>query len=299
MRRLLIILSVAWAVACSDSTAAEAEPVQPPVAGEEETGKPTADSSGSLFADGTTDTYALIRRCGYEYETPDQSGDHAQTPVRHIEQVWDEELGRHVFRFTIHVDNDDDRGKPEITDRQRNEIKTDSKSPDNMVASYGETHVYTWYFKLPAGMRATQNFCHVHQLKGYGGNDIASPLITLSVRKKSSGREFFQVIYTKPEKGGTQYLSEVALSDFLGQWVEVTERVTFADDGRYSLTVKRVADQKTLIEIDNQTLALWRAGAEGMRPKYGIYRSFGAGGSLKPELRDEALLFADFTLTEE
>lgn len=256
---------------------------------------------GSLVADGATDTYQLIRERGYNYEVPDESGAHASAPFRHIAQAWDADLGKYVFEFILHIDNDDDRGLPNITDRQRNEIKTDDRSPTNMVAAQGETHTYTWKFRLPEGFRPTKNFTHIHQLKGYGGSDIDTPLITLTVRKKSSGKEYMQVIYTHPKTAGgnTEYLVEVPLADFPGQWVEVTEKACYSPQGAYSITIKRVADGKTLLDIPTRPLDLWRSGATGVRPKYGIYRSFGKDGELKPEMRDETLRFADFTLTEE
>ena len=51
-------------------------------------------AAGMLVADGDTPgTYALIRRSGYNYETPDISNAHAREPFQHIRQSYDEELG--------------------------------------------------------------------------------------------------------------------------------------------------------------------------------------------------------------
>lgn len=268
--------------------------------GGEEKPDPDPAAKGTLVADGVdADTYKLIRAQGYNYETPDNSGSHAASPFRHIKQVYDAELKKHVFQFIIHIGPDDDRGLPDITDRQRNEIKTDANSPAYMVASEGQTHTYGWKFKLPEGFLATSSFCHIHQLKGYGGNDIGLPLITLTPRKKSSGKTYMQVIHNGAASAANNYLKEVSLDDFIGQWVQVTEKALFSHEGSYSLTITRISDGKELIKIENMTLDLWRPGATAIRPKYGIYRSFGAGGSLKPQMRDETLLFADFTLKEE
>ena len=47
---------------------------------------------------------------------------------------------------------------------------------------------------------------------------------------------------------------------------------------------------------DRKGIDMWRTGTTGMRPKWGIYRSFGEGRSLESQLRDETLHFADFRI---
>lgn len=285
--------------ACSGSTPGEDEPgVKPPPIG----GDP-APAAGELRADGdTAGTYALIRTCGYNYETPDTSGAHAQEPFQHIRQSWDKELGSHVFDFVIHIDNDDDRGLPNIKDRQRNEIKTDAKSPASMVGQEGDEMVFRWKFRLPEGMRTTTKFCHLHQIKGIdnaaGTADVGNPLITFTARTLSNGKQQFQVIFVGPtaDATGNVYLARADLAEFLGRWVEVEERIVCGAKGSYEVSVKRVGDGRELIAVAKTALAMWRDGTTGMRPKWGIYRSFGASGSLKPELRDEILHFADFSV---
>ena len=61
----------------------------------------------------------------------------------------------------------------------------------------------------------------------------------------------------------------------------------------------RLRDDKVLLYYKTNNLDLWRIGATAIRPKWGIYRSFGTGGSLKSQMRDESLLFTDFTIKEE
>jgi len=258
---------------------------------------------GTLTADGDDGgTYALIAAQGYNQEAPDASGEHAAEPFRHIRQSFDEVLKRWVFDFYIHVENDNDRGNPQKTDRQRNEIKTDGHSPASMVAQEGETLEMRWKFRLPAGMQTTAKFCHVHQLKGIdnreGTADVSLPLITFTPRTLSNGRQQFQVIYVPPVEEGASniYLAKVDLADFLGEWVAVTERVRFAREGSYSVVVTRISDGRELLKIENETRNFWRTGTAGLRPKWGIYRSIGDNGSLKGELRDEVVRFADFEI---
>lgn len=257
-----------------------------------------------LEADGNdADTYSLILARGYNYETPDNSGEHAGNPFRHIRQSYDQELKKYVFEFILHINNDDDRGKADVTDRQRNEIKTDAHSPDSLVAQYGETLRISWKFRLPEGMQTTTKFAHIHQLKGIDNNegnaDVALPALTFTCRSLSSGKQQFQVLSTASNiesDGATTYLAKVDLSEFLGEWVSVTETVLFADEGSYSVVITRVRDGKQLVKLDGARLDLWRTGCTGMRPKWGLYRNFGEGRSLADQLRDEVLKFADFDI---
>lgn len=293
MKRLFLLAFLLWAKACS------AESFTVPDTG---SGGDGAKPAGALTADGDSDgTYALIRAAGYNYETPDRSGTHAEVPFQHIGQSWSEELGKYVFDFHIHAAIDDDRGKADVKDRQRNEIKTDGHSPAAMVGQEGETLLIRWKFRLPEGMRTTNKFCHVHQIKGIdnaaGTADVGNPLITFTARSKS-GKQEFQVIYVGPtsDKTGNVPLARVDLADFLGEWVEVEERVACGQSGSYSVLVRRISDGRELIRVEPASHNMWREGTTGMRPKWGIYRSIGQDGSLVGELRDEILQFADFSI---
>ena len=210
----------------------------------------------------------------------------------------DAELGRPVFLFDIHIGTDLNKG--EDVDRQRNEIKTENSSPDSMVAEEDQALECRWLFKLPEGMQTTTEFTHVHQIKGIdnamGTADIDKPNITFTCRSKG-GVQKFQVIYVAPSDEGSTltYLAEVDLADFLGEWVQVTESmVCSAPGGSYSVTIKRLRDDATLVSVSQDGLKMWRSGTVGMRPKWGIYRYFGDSHSLAGDLRDETLSFADF-----
>lgn len=206
--------------------------------GYEKHDKVTDLANGALAADGNDEsTYALILQKGYNYETPDRSGAHSDEPYRHIRQSYDEFLKRYVFDFILHIQNDDDRGKANIKDRQRNEIKTDAKSPAEMVAQRGETLQMSWKFCLPEGMKTTTKFSHVHQLKGIdnaaGDADVGMPLVTFTARSMSNGTQQFQVIHTAPSSQGSEntIVYKCPLDAFLGRWVEVVETVTFDEKG--------------------------------------------------------------------
>src|SRR5215204_4832738 len=107
------------------------------------------DARNLMSADGPggTATYDLIRQA-YTTELPD-----CGHMVPHITEDFDAELGKNVFIFHAHVNQDDDRcgGK----DRQRTEIR--ARAAD-IVANNNETVYYRWKFKLPTGFQGTPSF---------------------------------------------------------------------------------------------------------------------------------------------
>ena len=241
----------------------------------------------------------MIKRSGYNHEAPDSSREHKTEHFQHIQQVRDNQLNKYVFALFIHAAIDDDRGLPNITDRQRNEIKTDNKSPQSLVGQQGETMVFRWKFCLPAGFRTTTKFSHLHQLKGIdntsGTADVGSPLITLTAYSNSKGGQQLRVRYDKRGESTTT-IASTDLSDFLGNWVEVEEKARFGEDGSYEVTITRVKDGKVLLKLDPQKMDMWRTDCTGLRPKWGIYRYLGENRSWQDQLRDEELRFADFSI---
>lgn len=262
---------------------------------------PATAQDGRLTADGNTaDTYRLIRQSGYNHECPDSSREHATAHFQHIQQVYDEQLKKPVFAFYIHANIDDDRGIAKTTDRQRNEIKTDGKSPKTMVAQEGETLVMKWKFKLPKGFKTTSKFSHIHQLKGIDNKehtaDVGAPLITFTCYTQSNGKQVLRLRYDNRYANGTETLDKTPLDPFLDEWVEAVETVTFGVKGRYAVTLTRVRDGKELFSYANDTLDMWRTGTTGMRPKWGIYRYLGKNREWQSQLRDEEIRFADFSI---
>jgi hypothetical protein len=243
-----------------------------------------------LEADGPGDTYELINSVlapGYNViETPDCA--HPEFG-RHIDEVMDEELGIYVFRFHIHVTPDNDRCIN--FDRQRCEIKTYDKSPDNLKAIEGETVEYSWKFKLDSAFQPSTSFTHVHQLKAVGGSEEGMPLITLTPRKSSTNS--LQIRYAKNTSQTT--IKQVPLAPFLGEWLEVKERVLYGEEGTYDIQIKRMSDGEILLDYSNPSIRMWKTGASFIRPKWGIYRSL----NVPSDLRDEIVLFASFSILEE
>ena len=143
MRKGILFMALFAFIACSNSSSEVIDDKEQP--------KPEQPVDGTLIADGNSaKTYDLIKRSGYNHEAPASSREHKTVHFQHIQQVHDNQLNKYVFAFFIHAGIDDDRGLANITDRQRNEIKTDNKSPKSLVGQNGETMVFRWKFCLPA-----------------------------------------------------------------------------------------------------------------------------------------------------
>jgi len=251
-----------------------------------------------LNADGPGNTYELISSVlapGYKpIETPgtrkNDCDNHSSFKGTHITEIFDKELNRHVFKFLIHVNEDNDRCKK--FDRQRNEIKSYDKSPDNLKGTKGETVVYQWKFKLDKGFQVSKNFTHLHQLKAVGGSEKNMPLITLTARKANPDK--LELRYSSALDQNT--LTSVPLDAFKGNWVEVTETVTYGEKGNAKFSML-IIDHKTgreILKYSSSQLRMWKTNADFVRPKWGIYRSLKRAS----DLRDEEVLFADFSIKE-
>jgi len=244
-----------------------------------------ASAQSFLTADTTGDAYNRITTKIFGYEVPD-----CVHPVPHITEDWNQELKKFIFGFDLHVTPDNDRCIN--FDRQRTEIKTSDASPDSMKAFYGETFYERWKFKLDSLFQPSPNFCHIHQLKAGDGPDADNPLITLTPAI-SGGNSQLQIRFMAPITGTTSYLTRVDLAPYLGIWVEAFEKVTFADSNSYySLTLKKLSNDSTMLTSTTTSLDLWRDSSTFMRPKWGFYRSLDS----PTYLRDEIIKFADFSL---
>ncbi|MBU2927960.1 T9SS type A sorting domain-containing protein [Winogradskyella psychrotolerans] len=242
-----------------------------------------------LNSNGPGDTYEEINAVlapGYNViEVPDCG--HTEFG-RHIDEVFDTELNTYVFRFIAHQTPDNDRCLN--FDRQRTEIKTYDQSPENLQAVPEETVVYQWKFKLPSDFQVSPNFTHLHQIKSVGGAYASIPMITLTARKATPDRiELRQT----PTTNQTTLLT-ANLNLFRGHWVDVTERITYGNSGRYSIIINRISDNTTILSYTNDDIDMWQDGATFARPKWGIYRSL----INIDDLQDEVVLFNNFSIEE-
>jgi len=241
-----------------------------------------------LRADGVTDTYtlidaALLERSGTVVETPDCK--HIDFGP-HITQVFDDQLNRPVFAFHSHIRQDDDRCIN--TDRQRVEIKTYDRSPQEQLGYDGEFVTYSWNFKLDSGFLPPYSFCHIHQLKAVGGDD-GMPVITMSLRKSTPN--VLQILQYD-SKGSLLFLKEEPLTKFLGVWVHVESEVIYGHHGEYNITLSNLATEQVLLRYSSDDIDFWRNETTFIRPKWGVYRSVQEAVLS----RNETVLFDDFCI---
>ena len=246
-------------------------------------------SQVTLSADGSGNTYELINSVlAPNYDVVEVPDCKHTSFGRHIDELFDADLNKNVFRFYAHANEDDDRCKN--SDRQRTEIKSYDKSPENLKAIEGEKVVYKWKMKIDANFQASPNFTHLHQLKSVGGDFSSIPMYTLTARKGTPD----QLELRQTSTNDQETLKKVDLSLIKGHWVEFTEKIEFGTNSYYSLEIKRIDNQTIVFQYENNAIDNWQNGAEFVRPKWGIYRSL----NNVQDLRDEAILFADFSIEE-
>lgn len=214
--------------------------------------------------------------------------------VEHIYEDLDPDVGEH-FVFVIHRDSDIDRDRVDITDRQRNEIKTYNSSEEAVKGYENETFVYSWKFKINSQMEVSTRFSHFFQLKAVGGDD-SQPIITISGAERS-GEDGIEVRHSPAQDGGT-VLARRDWDLVTGEWLEVYCRATFGDSADLRLIATRLRDGEVIFDIDAAGLDLWRGldASHFVRPKWGIYRSIIEPDNLRAD--EENVRFANFKVEE-
>lgn len=229
-----------------------------------------------------------------------------------IREIFDVDLNKNVFEFSIDTDVDNDRCRRD--DRQRNEIKTFNPSPNNLKATQGEVVLYTWKFKMDAGFQPSSSFTHLFQLKPSGGSDSGLPTLTITPRTGGASGNL-ELIYNPTTGNGAKnqkVVDDNNLSDFTGKWLEASCLIyvngdsgeiaanpnfyaNYPNPGRLYFQIKDFETQQVLMEYANEDIDMDREGMAFNRPKWGIYRNL---KDVASSLRDETVLFADFTIRE-
>ncbi|WP_296638002.1 T9SS type A sorting domain-containing protein [Polaribacter sp.] len=242
-----------------------------------------------LSADGAGNTYELINSVMAPNYNVVKVPDCVHTSFgRHIDEVFDTDLNKNVFRFFAHASEDNDRCK--TFDRQRTEIKSYDKSPDNLLGLEGERLIYKWKMKLSADFQVSPNFTHLHQIKSVGGSFASIPMFTLTARKATPDR--LELRYTSTNDQNTMKTADLDL--LRGNWVSISVDLTYGTNSDYEIEIRNIATNAVILYYQNSNLDNWQEGAEFARPKWGIYRSL----NNVQDLKDEAVLFADFSIEE-
>ncbi len=266
-----------------------------------------------LTADGpkTGDkAYTLIRDVFGKraIEAPDlYKSNHPKTP--HIIEGTDDVVGPH-FIFLAHRDEDKDRDKDNITDRQRNEIKAYDKSERGLKGYENETMQYRWKFKIDKGFEFSKSFTHFFQLKAKNLSKSPSskdsdsfPVITFTAVDKGDGSNEFQLRHSPsltPEgkRLKSEKLVRKDMALFEGKWVEFFVQTTYQDQGQLIVQAIDVETGELLIDFKKNGIDMWRGESreDFVRPKWGIYRSLKDQSSLRVD--EERAYFADFSVSK-
>ena len=320
MNKYFISLLSLWLIgvgpACSSNESKEVLPEEiiTPSEGEEDENKddgfvlqasmrPTKD----LVDKDYTAVHSYMRSLGWDYSEHPNSSEADHKTGKHIGVEYDDVLKQYYYKFIIHCNEevlDGDRGS--MKDRQRNEMKTRTGSDwARMNGNWGEMQRLKWKFRIPVGFRPTNKFCHIHQIKASEGNN-GSPIITITPRSNADGsNRRVQVIHTGDVSSTTQgtIIDNLPLSDFEGEWIQVTTETLYSHNGTFYIKMERISDGKVLVEQSFENLDMWRNGATNLRSKFGLYRSFGktvTDATDRPDngLKDETLDLADFEIYE-
>ncbi len=183
----------------------------------------------------------------------------------HLDEVYDSDLDKTVFRAVVHV-NDDVDCSTSGGDRQRFEITTNGYAPKNVTGEQGEWHTYRWLFKVDSDFQSSGSFGHIFQIKAISG-DSGWPIATLTPRNDS-----LELAYT-PSGSATRVLTQANLEQFKGQWIESLVRVNYVDNNGYlEVYLRDYISKETLLYSQNMDIDMWRDGSNTARPKWGLYR---------------------------
>ena len=72
------------------------------------------------------------------------------------------------------------------------------------------------------------------------------------------------------------------MSDFIGHWIQIREKVTYDPNGCVTFTATKMHDGSQLMHFDKCGVKLNNNG-QIIRPKFGFYRSLTDSSSLKTE----------------
>jgi len=208
----------------------------------------------------------------------------------HFKEFFDEEINSPIFQFETH--NTSDNYKCENFKKYLHKIKFNVESPESLLGAAGETVTYTWKFKLDKDfLSSTKKAMDVHQLKAVGGSEQEIPLFSLTTVK---GRKSDQLELRYTEMNEQITLKAVDLAAFKGNWVEVSETITYGEIGAYDLVIKNVTDDTVLLDYSKGAIRTWKTDAEYIRPKWGLYRDLNDGN----DVRNEIVRFANFNIEE-
>ena len=186
-----------------------------------------------------------IRTAGLKiFEDVEDDRAHTDAGTRHIYPVGD------AIRFDMNM-----KVRDTLSGRQRNEAVGMRQNGQILQMLPGQTWRLAWDLFIPATLRATTSFTHIHQLKMPGTG--SAPIFVMS------------------------------LAPLQDRWIHTEFEYGVANNGHVRWTLTDGA--QTVIDVTRPNVDLFMASRT--RPKWGIYRSLGD----RADLRDCYLLTRNFT----
>ena len=142
-------------------------------------------------------------------------------------------------------------------DRQRAEVKVLGARQKP-----GETFEYQSTWKTNSTFKKGSRFCHITQVKGYGGGDIDEPLVTVSIDSATSAA----VKYCSGTASGLTTARSFSWSAGTSKTVKIRLKVSTSTSGELRASINGDA-------LSGKTgLAMYRPDAPEYQPKWGLYR---------------------------
>lgn len=192
-------------------------------------------------------------------------------PIAHIAERADGFGGAYLVFLAIEPT---DINTSEPQDRSRTEIKISpatSGPHTNFQAHENDEFLYSWRFFIPATVKFSKSFTHLHQLLAHGGPYADAAIVTFTL---SNGKLVVRHIGDKvTDTSQFTSLATLPIDQIQGRWVTVREEVKFSNmDGYYRLHMDVAGQSLPVISIDTRPLSMWRSGSDHARAKWGVYR---------------------------
>jgi hypothetical protein len=178
-------------------------------------------------------------------------------------------------RFDMHL-----RDRDSMDDRQRNEAVGMRHNGRNLEMRDGETWRMSWELFIPASLRATSSFTHIHQLKMPGLG--SAPIFVMSLRLRGDT----PTIETQVAHQGVP-VGHTDLTPLQDKWIRTEFEYKIGHNGGVRWVLRD--GSRTVIDVRTDGVDMFMS--DRVRPKWGIYRSMNGGS----DLRDCHLLLRGFS----
>jgi hypothetical protein len=205
------------------------------------------------------------------FESVEDDRAHTDSAARHIYPVGD------TVRFDMNM-----KVRDSLPGRQRNEVDGMRQGGQILQLLPGQTWRLAWDLFIPASLRATTSFTHIHQLKMPGAG--SAPILVMSLRVRR-GRPTIETQVVSH----AVHVADTPLPPLQDHWIHTEFEYGIGNNGHVRWTLTDGA--QTVLDVTKTNVDLYLA--QRVRPKWGIYRSL----SDRANLCDCYLLTRNFTGT--